>query len=81
MTCRVICDKIEISQEIMTLVSAKAEQYTMLVMPILFVLLLKGLGPGITDMTSLSGRIASTIALALFATAHCVSRKILRIAL
>lgn len=80
MTCRVICDKIEVRQEIMTVVSAKkAEQYAMLVMPIVFVLLLKGLGAGVADMASASGRVASTIALALFATAHFISGRILRI--
>lgn len=80
MTCRVICEKIEVRQEIMTLVSAKkVEQYTMFVMPIIFVLLLKGLGAGVADMDSTIGRVASTIALALFAAAYYISGRILRI--
>jgi tight adherence protein B len=82
MTCQIICDKIEVRQEILTVVSAKkTEQFVMLIMPVIFVLLLKGLGAGIADMSSAMGRISSTIALILFAVSYLISRRILRIEL
>lgn len=82
MACQIICDKIEVEQEILTVVSAKkAEQLAMLAMPIVFVVLLKWLGAGIADMSSAAGRISSTVALVLFALSYLISGRILRIGL
>ncbi len=82
MTCRVIRDKIDVRQEILTVVSAKkSEQNAMLVMPVIFTILLKSMGAGVADMTSANGIIATTIALMLFSAAYLISRRILRIEL
>ena len=81
-TCQIICDKIEVRQEILTVVSAKkTEQLAMLVMPMVFVMLLKGLGASIADMSSAIGRVSSTVALVLFALSYFISCRILKIEL
>jgi len=82
MTCRVIRDKIDIRQEILTVVSAKkTEQNAMLVMPVVFTVLLKSMGAGVADMTSANGVLATTLALILFAAAYFISGRIMRIEL
>jgi ABC-type polysaccharide transport system permease subunit len=53
----------------------------MLVMPDVFVLLLKGAGSGVVDLTSASGILSATIAVVLFAAAYYIGKRILKIEL
>lgn len=78
----IICDKIDIALEIKTVVaSQKNEQNIMMAMPVIFVLLFKLLGSEIIDLTSVTGRISTTIAIICFAVAYALSKKILDIKL
>lgn len=80
MTCRTICEKLDIRREILTAVSAKkSEQNAMLVMPVVFTVLLKCMGAGVADMASASGVFSTTAALLLFAVAYLAGRRILSI--
>lgn len=79
-TYRILCDKIDISLEIKTMVSSKtSEQNIMLVMPVIFVFLLKQMGSDVINLTSRTGRISTTIAVLMFAAAYWLSKKILNI--
>ncbi len=81
-TTSVINDKIEIQMEIETMVSGqKNEQNIMMVMPVIFVLVLKMMGGGLLDLKSPVGIISVTIAIVIFVLAYFVSRKILNIRL
>ncbi len=76
----ILNDKIEVAQEIKTAVTSQTtEQNAMLVMPVIFVFLLKRMGSDMIDMTSTVGRISTTVAIILFVTAYLMSRKILDI--
>ncbi len=76
----ILSDKIEVAQEIKTAVTSQTtEQNAMLVMPVIFVFLLKRMGSDMIDMTSTVGRISTTVAIILFVTAYLMSRKILDI--
>lgn len=82
LTCAVIGDKIDIRQEIRTVVSAKkTEQNAMLVMPVVFVVLLKAAGAGMSDPASPTGIAATSIAVVLFAVSYLLGKKILQIEL
>ncbi|MBQ8815279.1 MAG: type II secretion system F family protein [Lachnospiraceae bacterium] len=79
-TYRILCDKIDISLEIKTMVSSKtSEQNIMLVMPVIFVYLLKQMGSDVINLTSSTGRTSTTIAVLMFAAAYWLSKKILNI--
>ena len=79
-TYQIICDKIDIAQEIKTMVAAQTnEQHVMMVMPVAFVFLLKMLGDEVIDLTSSSGRSATTVAVVLFVAAFLIGKKILDI--
>ncbi len=79
-TYRILCDKIDISLEIKTMVSSKtSEQNIMLVMPVIFVYLLKQMGSDVINLSSSTGRISTTIAVVMFAAAYWLSKKILDI--
>lgn len=68
--------------EIETMVSGqKNEQNIMMVMPVIFVLVLKMMGGGLLDLKSPVGIISVTIAIVIFVLAYFVSRKILNIRL
>lgn len=79
-TSDIIGDKIEIQMEIETMVSGQvAEQNIMLVMPVVFVFLLKGMGGSMVDLNSPIGVFSVTVALIIFIAAYFVSKKILDI--
>lgn len=79
-THQIISDKIDIELEIKTVVASKtSEQNMMLVMPILLVVMLKGLASDIINLNSTVGRMSTTVAMVMFATAYIIGRKILTI--
>lgn len=79
-TYRVLNDKISIKLDIKTMVaSQKTEQNAMLVMPVLFVALLKKMGSDTIDLSSPTGRITTTVAIALFVVSYFLGKKILDI--
>lgn len=81
-TYLIICDKIDIQLEIKTMVSGKkGEQTAMMVMPIIFVFLLKSLGTEVIDLTSMVGRITTTVAILIFIASYFMGKKILDIKL
>lgn len=81
-TYEIINDKLEIDMEIITMISsAKNEQNMMLIMPVLFVLLLKGMGSQVTGQGTSISLISTTIALILFGISYFASKKITAIKL
>jgi len=79
-THQIISDKLDIKQEMQTVVAAnKAEQNAMLVMPIVFVLAIRGFGSEMIDLSSPVGRLSTTIALIMFTVAYIIGKKILDI--
>lgn len=79
-TYKLINDKMEINMEIESMVaSSKMEQNMMSVMPVIFVFILNTMGSEITGKGTALGYISSTVALALFAIAHVVGKKIMSI--
>ena len=81
-TYTIICDKIDIQLEIKTMVSGKkGEQTAMMVMPVVFVFLLKSLGTEVIDLTSAIGRVTTTVAIVIFVISYFIGKKILDIKL
>ncbi|MBU3112339.1 type II secretion system F family protein [Clostridium lacusfryxellense] len=81
-TYEIIDDKMQIDMEIETMVtSAKTEQKMMLVMPILFVFIMKSMGGGLSGQGTPISIVTTTIALCLFALAYFVGTKIMAIKL
>lgn len=79
-TSTIINDKIEIKMELETMVSGqKNEQNIMLVMPVVFIVLLKSLGGELIDLQSPEGLLSVTVALIIFVIAYFISKKILDI--
>lgn len=79
-THKVINDKMEIEMEIQTMItSAKAELNMMCAMPVVFVFILNSLGGNITGRGTVSGYIATTVALGIFVAAYFVGRKIMTV--
>ncbi|HJD26727.1 MAG TPA: type II secretion system F family protein [Candidatus Blautia intestinipullorum] len=80
-TCRIIVDKMAVSQEIETTVAgSKNEQYIMLVMPICLVGMIKMSSPEFAaNFATPSGVISTTIAIALFVVSYFIGRKLLDI--
>lgn len=79
-TATIIKEKIEISMEIDTMVAGrKNEQNIMLVMPVVFILFLRGMGGDLVDLESPIGLLSVTAALVFFVVAYLLSRKILDI--
>ncbi len=77
-TQEIIGDKIEIEQEIETVItSAKSETYMMLVMPIVIVIAMSAMGGGLLDalFTTVTGHLAATIALVIFAVSFFMAVK------
>ena len=54
----------------------KNEMNIMLVMPVLFIVVMKNMGAGLVDLSSPTGLLAVTAALALFILAYFVGQKI-----
>ncbi|MBQ6408462.1 MAG: type II secretion system F family protein [Butyrivibrio sp.] len=72
----VIAEKCEIEQEIETVVTeAKSEAYVMLVMPFIILAIITVAGAGLMDtlFTTMNGRIAATIALAMISIAAVIT--------
>lgn len=79
-TATIIKEKIEISMEIETMVAGrKNEQNIMLVMPVVFILFLRGMGGDLIDLESPIGLLSVAVALIFFVVAYLLSRKILDI--
>ena len=77
-----IGDKIEIQMELETMVSGqKSEQNIMLVMPVVFIVVLKSMGGGLIDLESPVGILSVTAAIIIFVLAYFVSKKIMDIKL
>lgn len=75
----IINEKIEVSMDIEAMVAGqKSEQNILLVLPVVFVVMLKAMG-GMVDMESAMGLISMTIAIAIFIIAYFISRKIMKI--
>lgn len=69
-TAEIIGDKIEIKMELQTMVSGqKNEMNIMLVMPVLFVIVMKSMGGDLIDLSSAVGILSVTGALAIFVAA------------
>lgn len=81
-TVSIIGDKIEIQMELETMVSGqKNEQNIMLVMPVVFIVVLKSMGGDLIDLQSPVGIMSVTAALIIFVLAYFISKKILNIKL
>ncbi len=75
----IINEKIEVNMDIETMIAGqKSEQNILLVLPIVFVVMLKSMG-GMVDMESTMGMISMTIAIAVFLGAYLLSRRIIKI--
>lgn len=81
-TASIIGDKIEIQMELETMVAGqKNEQNIMLVMPVVFIVVLKTMGGELIDLSSPVGILSVSISLLMFVVAYFVSKKILDIKL
>lgn len=81
-TASIIGDKIEIQMELETMVAGqKNEQNIMLVMPVIFIVVMKSMGGDLIDLKSPIGIISVTIAIVIFVLAYFISKKILNIKL
>lgn len=70
-TAEIIGDKIEIKMELETMVAGqKNEMNIMLVMPVLFVIVMKSMGGGLIDLSSAVGILSVTGALIIFVAAY-----------
>lgn len=79
-TASILGDKIEVGMEVETMVSGQKSQLLILmVMPALFVLVLRSMGGGLIDLSSPIGVISVTAALGIFVAAYFVGKKILDI--
>lgn len=75
----IINEKIEVNMDIEAMVAGqKNEQNILLVLPVVFVIMLKSMG-GMVDMESALGVISMTIAIGIFIGAYLISRKIMKI--
>ena len=78
-TQEIIGDKIEIEQEIQTVItSAKSETNMMIVMPIIIVIAMSGMGEGLMDslFTTAVGHFAATISLIIFTASYIYALKV-----
>lgn len=74
-TAEIIGDKIEIKMELETMVAGqKNEMNIMLVMPLLFIIVMKSMGGGLIDLSSPKGILSVTAALAIFIVAYFVGQ-------
>jgi len=80
-THEILSDKMEIAQEIETIVSgARSEQYLMLIMPILLIGMIKMMSADFAaNFATPAGIIATTVGIAMFIVAYLVGRSVLRI--
>lgn len=81
-TASIIGDKIEVKMELETMVAGqKNEQNIMLVMPVVFIVVLKSMGGDLIDLQSATGILSVTVSLVIFVAAYFISKKILNIKL
>lgn len=81
-TATIIGDKIEVQMEVETMVSGqKSQQNIMLVMPIIFVIVMKSMGGELVDLSSPVGILAVSAALVIFIAAYFLGKRILDIKL
>ena len=81
-TAEIIGDKIEIKMELQTMVAGqKNEMNIMLVMPALFVIVMKSMGGGLVDLSTPVGVLSTTAALILFIIAYFAGQWITNIKL
>lgn len=79
-TASIIGDKIEVQMEVDTMVAGqKNQQNIMLVMPVVFILVLKSMGGELIDLSSPIGVLSVSIALVIFVLAYFLSKRILKI--
>ncbi|MBR4766459.1 MAG: type II secretion system F family protein, partial [Clostridia bacterium] len=79
-TTKIIGDKIEIQMELETMVAGtKNEMNVMLVLPVIFIIVMKTMGGEMIDLKSGIGMISVTIALVIFIIAFFVGKKITNI--
>lgn len=74
----IIRDKLEITQEVETVISsAKSEAYTMLVMPVIIVLAMSTMGSGFLEalFTTAAGKVAATIGLIALGISYVLATK------
>lgn len=81
-TAEIIGDKIEIKMELQTMVAGqKNEMNIMLVMPALFIIVMKSMGGGLIDLSTPIGVLSTTGALAIFILAYFAGQWITNIKL
>jgi tight adherence protein B len=81
-TAEIIGDKIEIKMELETMVAGqKNEMNIMLVMPVLFIIVMKSMGGGLIDLSTPVGLLSVTGALAIFIAAYFAGQWITNIKL
>ena len=81
-TASIIGDKIEVQMEVETLVAGqKSQQNIMLVMPVIFILVMKSMGGELIDLKSPIGLLSVTAAIMIFIAAYFLGKKILDIEL
>ena len=80
-TNEILSDKIEINEDIETIVSAsKMEQNIMIAMPIILIAMIKSMSPDFAaNFVTVSGILSTTVAIALFVGAYFVGKVILEI--
>lgn len=76
-TATIISDKIEVKMELETMVAGqKNELSILLVMPVLFVIIMKSMGGGLIDLSTPVGMLSVTIAIVIFVVAYFIGKKI-----
>lgn len=81
-TATIIGDKIEVQMEVETMVSGqKSQQNIMLVMPVVFILVMKSMGGELIDLKSPVGVLSVSAAIVIFILAYFLGKKILDIKL
>lgn len=81
-TAEIIGDKIEIKMELETMVAGqKNEMNIMLVMPLLFIVVMKSMGGGLIDLSTPIGVLSVTISLVIFVAAYFAGQWITNIKL
>ena len=79
-TREIINDKIEVEMEIETMIAgSKNELNIMMIMPVIVVVMLKGLGIGMAGSNSLAAVLVKMVCIGIFALAYVMGRKIIDI--
>lgn len=76
----IISDKIEVEMEIETIISgSKNELNIMMIMPVIVVIMLKGMGTSMAGAATALGAVVKIVCLGIFASAYVLGRKIIAI--